>query len=71
MTSSFNKNLLDGDTINWKPTLFNINNEVFVVQRKLADSKFIFAVSMLAGRNKCDRFMVTLSNNKKNDDPGN
>ena len=71
MTSSFNQNLLDGDTINWKPAIFNINNEVFVVQRKLADSKFIFAVSMLAGRNKCDRFMVTLSNNKKNDDPGN
>ena len=60
MTSSFNQNLLDGDTINWKPAIFNINNEVFVVQRKQAEGKFIFAVSMLAGKEKCDRFMVTL-----------
>lgn len=55
MTSCFNEDLLNVDVINWRPAMFNINNEVFVDQRKLADSKFIFAV--FAEREK---FMVTL-----------
>ena len=60
MTSSFKKNFLDGHEISWKPGVVHINNELFVVQRKMVSSKFIFGVLMLADRERCDQVMVTL-----------
>ena len=62
-SSSFKKTLLDGNAISWKPAIYNIDNEVFVVQKKMAEGKFTFSVLMLAEREKCDRFMVTLAIN--------
>ena len=44
--------------------MFHIDNEVFVVRKKMADGMFTFTVLMLAEREKCDRFMVTLGINK-------
>ena len=66
MTSSFKKNFLDGHKISWKPGVVHINNELFVVQRKMVSSKFIFGVLMLAERERCDQVMVSLGIQKNN-----
>ena len=58
---SFEKTLLDRNGINWTPAIYNIDSEVFVVQKKMAEDKFTFAVLMLAERAKCERFKVTLA----------
>ena len=63
MSFSFKKTLLDGNVISWKSVIYNIDNEVFVVQKKMAEGKFTFAVLMLAERAKCERFKVTLAIN--------
>ena len=64
-TSSFSNKMLDDfDAIIWKPAIFHIDNEVFVVRKKMEDGMFTFTVLMLVEREKCDRFMVTLGINK-------
>ena len=37
MSSNFKKTFLDGNAISWKSVIYNIDNEVFVVQKKMAE----------------------------------
>ena len=45
---------------NLRTEIFNLNNEVFAVQKKMENANFSFGVLMLAEREKCNRFKVTL-----------
>ena len=57
----FKKDLLDTmDQINSKIFICNLNNTVFAVQMKMANGNFCFPVLMLAEREKCERFQVTI-----------
>ena len=57
----FQKDLLDDvDKNNSTILIFNSNNEVFAVQMKMAHGNISFPVLMLANREKCERFQVTI-----------
>ena len=56
----FKKDISDKDTANMKTRIFKLNNEVFAVQTKMKNNKFSFGVLMLANREKCDQFKVTI-----------
>ena len=45
---------------NFRTEIFNRNNEVFALQKKMENGNFSFGVLMLAERDKCNRFKVTL-----------
>ena len=40
--------------------IFNLNNEVFAIQKRTENSNFFFGVLMLAEREKCNRFKVAI-----------
>ena len=65
MDIRFKKNFLDRSSnyITWKANLFQIDNEEFVLRKKMANGKFTFTMLMVADRDKCNRFMVTLAIN--------
>ena len=56
----FHKDLLDRETANIKTKIFKLNDEVFAVQTKMKNSNLSFGVLMLANREKCDKFKVTI-----------
>ena len=56
----FSKDLLDRETANMKTKIFKLNDEVFAVQTKMKQNNMSFGVLMLANREKCDRFKVTI-----------
>ena len=51
----------DGDIVNLRTEIFNINNEVFAVQKTSHYNNFSFGVLMLAEEEKCNRFKVTIA----------
>ena len=56
--------------ISWvlKTLVVRMNNEVFALQQKMENGNIYFSVLMLAHREKCDRFKMTLeiqNNNSK------
>ena len=60
---SFQKSILTEDNtlnVNLRTEMFNLNNEVFAVQKKMENANFSFGVLMLAERDKCNRFKVTI-----------
>ena len=62
-TLSLKKSVLAEDKtldFNLRTEIFNLNNEVFAVQKKMENANFSFGVLMLAEREKCNRFKVTL-----------
>ena len=57
---TFKKGDLNGATINWKTMIFHTNDEVLVVNLKMAEGKFHFSVLMLADKEECERSRVTI-----------
>ena len=45
----------------WPTSIFQMNNETFALRPWMEDNKFYFDTMMLAEREKCDRFMTTVS----------
>merc|ERR1711971_1278210 len=65
---SINKGFLAEDQLGFKTLVVRMNNEVFALQQKMENSNINFSVLMLAPREKCDRFKITLelqNNNSK------
>ena len=56
----FNKLLLDRDQLIFSANIFNLNNEVYAIQTRMDHKNLSFGVLMLADREKCERFKVTL-----------
>ena len=58
------KSVLSGESLDGSNGLttdiFNLNNEVFAVQKKMENSNFSFGVLMLAEKEKCNQFKVTI-----------
>ena len=44
----------------WETSIIHMKNETFALRLNLKDDKFYLETLMLAGRNKCDRFMTTV-----------
>ena len=56
----FNKLFLDRDQLIFSANIFNLNNEVYAIQTRMDHKNLSFGVLMLADREKCERFKVTL-----------
>ena len=47
--------------VRWNTSIFQMNNETFALRLWMEDNKFYFETVMLAEREKCNRFMTTVS----------